>query len=386
MQIALVHMRHRHVGGTERYLNQIATHLAECGDEVTIVCRSHEDAPHPAVRFVGLRPPAVGGAWRMWGFARAVERHLREHRYDVVFGLGKTWTHDVIRLGGGCHQTYLDIAHAATLRGWEKRMGVGWLKHRLALRIEQRALAPGAYRRVITNSEMVKRDVMQRHAVPADRVAVIYNGVDVERFHPRLRDSRGAEVRRACGFEPENLVILFLGTEYGRKGLTPVIEAFPDLIQARPHARLLVVGYDSARPHYQRLVTDLGLRAYVRFLGGRRDAENCFAAADLYVLPTLYDPFANSTLEALASGLPVITTAANGASELLTPGVDGSVLPAGSGATEVLRELLRWTEGDRCLKAAAAARALAESYSQERTARETRAVLEETAREKLSCQ
>jgi UDP-glucose:(heptosyl)LPS alpha-1,3-glucosyltransferase len=382
MKIALVHMRHRHVGGTERYLNQLAAHLADSGDDVTIVCRSHEEAPHPAVRFVRLHPPAVGGTWRMWSFARAVERHVRDHRYDIVFGLGKTWTHDVIRLGGGCHQTYLDIAHEATLKGWEKRMGVGWLKHRLALLIEQRALRPGAYRRVITNSEMVKRDAMQRYAVPADRVTVIYNGVDVQRFHPRLRDSRGAEIRRACGFEPEHFVVLFLGTEYGRKGLAPVIEAFPDLIQARPRARLVVVGYDSARPRYKRLVTDLGIQAHVRFLGGRRDAENCFAAADLYVLPTLYDPFANSTLEALATGLPVITTATNGASELLTPEVNGSVLQARPAAADVLRALLLWTEGYRSREALTAARALAEKYSQERTACETRAVLETVAAEK----
>jgi UDP-glucose:(heptosyl)LPS alpha-1,3-glucosyltransferase len=77
MKVALVHMRHKGIGGTERYLNQIAAYLAARGDDVTIVCRSHETASHPAVRFVRLRPFAMGAAWRMWSFAAAVERHVR---------------------------------------------------------------------------------------------------------------------------------------------------------------------------------------------------------------------------------------------------------------------------------------------------------------------
>jgi len=376
-------MRHRQVGGTERYLNQVAAHLAACEDAVTVVCRSHEEAPHPDVRFVRLRPAAVGGAWRMWSFARAVERHIQTHHYDVVFALGKTWSHDVIRLGGGCHQSYLDAAHDATLKGWERRTGATRLKHRLALLIEHRALAPAAFRQVMANSEMVKRDVMRRHVVPAERVTVVYNGVDLERFHPRLRHPAGAEVRHACGFAPDDFVVLFLGTEYGRKGLAAVVGAFPGLLRLRPRARLLVVGYDSSLPSYERLASGAGLSPVVRFVGGRRDPERCFAAADLYVLPTLYDPFANSTLEALATGVPVITTAANGASELLTPEVDGSLLPPGAGADDVLRALLWWSEGDRCRAAAPAARAVAEEHGQDRTARETRAMLERTAAEKV---
>jgi UDP-glucose:(heptosyl)LPS alpha-1,3-glucosyltransferase len=318
----------------------------------------------------------------MWSFARAVEHHLERHRYDVVFGLGKTWSHDVIRLGGGCHQTYLDTAHDTTLTGWQRFVDLGQLKHRLALRIEERALAPVAARRVITNSDMVRQDVIRRYSLGEERVNVVYNGVDLERFHPRLRSTTGTELRRASGFESGDFVVLFLGNEYGRKGLTPIIEAFPELLRNCPESRLLVVGYDSSRSLYERLASRAGVASRVRFLGGRRDAENCFAAADLYVLPTRYDPFANSTLEALASGLPVITTTSNGASELLSPGIDGSVLPAKPTCEEILRELLVWSEANRRHSARSATRALAERHSQARTAEETRAILAEVATEK----
>ena len=376
MNVALVHLRHRETGGTERYLNQVAAHLAEHGHAVTVVCRSHERPPHPGVRFVVLRSLCVGATWRMWAFAQAVERHVRLVPYDIVFGLGRTWSQDVIRLGGGCEQTYLDLAHPHTLRPWERIIGHGRLRHRLSMAIERRALRPGAYTRVITNSAMVKRDVISRYAVPEEKVAIIYNGVDLERFHPRQRDDRGAELRRACGFRAGDFVVLFLGTGYGRKGLQRILRVFPALVRERSGARLLVVGYDSSQPAFERQAADLGIHSQVRFLGGRRDAEACFGAADVYVLPTYYDPFANSTLEALASGLPVITTATNGASELLTHHVEGSILPRDAGNEALLRELLVWADHERTRDGGQAARRLAERHPQEETARASTEVLE----------
>jgi UDP-glucose:(heptosyl)LPS alpha-1,3-glucosyltransferase len=377
MKVALVHLRHGHTGGTERYLDQIATHLAERGDDVTIVCRSHENAPHPNVRFVTLRRPVPGSAWRMWAFAKDVEHHVTTSHYDIVFGLGKTWTHDVIRLGGGCHQTYLDLAHKATQSPCERWLGRSRLKQHIALSIEASALAPAAYRRVITNSAMVKGDVVRRHGVPAQSIEVIYNGVDLERFHPDRHRDRAVELRHACGFTADDFVVLFLGSGYGRKGLDALLDAFA--IMASPRARLLVVGYDSAQPAYERRAARLGIAPRTRFLGGRRDAEVCFAAADVYALPTLYDPFANSTLEALASGLPVITTTANGGHEVLTHRETGSVLPVTDSPQALSAELLFWSERAGRVERA---RSLAEKFPQAHTARETAAVLDKVAEEK----
>jgi UDP-glucose:(heptosyl)LPS alpha-1,3-glucosyltransferase len=372
-------MRQRGTGGTERYLNQIAEHLGGAGHEVTIVCRSHEEAPHPAVRFAVLHPLAFGAAWRMWSFARAVERHVRSVRYDVVFGLGKTWTHDVIRLGGGCHATYLELAHEASLQAqpWGGRRSP---KHRLAVAIERRALRPGAYRHVITNSDMVRRDVCRRHGVPPDLVSVIHNGVDLVRFHPRRKPTEGLAVRRYHGFEPHHFVVLFLGSGYGRKGLDLVLTAFPPFLATCPQARLLVAGYDSAQRHFENQAERLGLGEQVAFAGGRRDTEAYFAAADLYVLPTLYDPFATTTLEAMASGAPVITTSRNGASEIMQHRMHGSILTAEAGAQDLTGELLWWAQSERAGAAGAAARAVAERHSAQATAEATVNVLEKVAR------
>jgi UDP-glucose:(heptosyl)LPS alpha-1,3-glucosyltransferase len=370
MRMALVHMRHATTGGTERYLNHVAEHLARRGHDVTIVCRSHEAPPHAGVRFEALRPLAIGATMRMTSFARAVERHVAHAHYDVVYGLGKTWSHDVVRLGGGCHQTYLDRMGGAVGR-----------KDRQALEIEARALAAGGPRRVVVNSKMVADDVVRRHGVARERLRLVYNGVDLQRFHPRHRSGRGAALRNSIGIGEDDLAILFLGTGYRRKGLDQALGAFALLAAEKPEARLVVAGRDANPDAYRQRARDLGIDARVRFLGPRTDAEICFAACDLYLIPTRYDPFANTTLEALASGLPVITSRGNGGSELLEEGVDGSVIAEIE--VEPLANALRaWCDRDRLHDAAARARETAELHPIERKCAETEVVLEEVAAEK----
>jgi len=368
-------MRHAPVGGTEQVLDRLAARLAEGGHEVTVVCRSHAAAPHPDVRFQVLRSPSLGPAWRMWAFARDVERHVAEAGYDVTLGLGKTWAHDVIRTGGGSHQTYLERA-----RPHEHRLpGDGWLKDRVALAIERRAYAPGSYRRVIANSRMVREDIVRRYDVPAEAVEVVYNGVDLERFRPDNRE-RGRALRAALGLSPEQLVLLFVGGGFGRKGLGRLIDALPTLVRVHPRAVLLVLGRDSTQREHAGRAAERGVSESVVFLGRRPDPEVCYGAADLYVLPTWYDSFAFSVMEALASGLPVVTTSLAGASELIEPGVHGAVLPGACGPDELGAALLEWSDRERLADAAPRARARAEEHGIGDAMARIERILVETAR------
>ena len=378
MKIALVHIRHAHSGGTERYLNHISRFLAERGHEVTIVCRSHVEPSHPKIRFAVLHGFAIGGAWRMKSFAQSVEQHVRESSYDLVFGLGKTWTHDVVRMGGGLHGTYLKLAHDETLSTFDRITGKGKSKQRLALEIEKRAFAPGAVRRVITNSKMVARDVAQQHSVPEEIIDVVYNGVDLERFdRPKHADAARA-LRAECRFADDDAVLLFLGTGYGRKGLDLVQAAFAK--SAPQNARLLVVGFDSSRASFESRGAELGIRERSRFLGGRLDPEVCYAASDFYCLPTRYDPFANSTLEALASGLPVITSDSNGGSELIERGVQGDVVSVDGGSEALAAAIEPWFDAEKRAAGRAAARALAEQHDIESKLEQTERVLLEVVK------
>lgn len=383
MRICLTHMRHAHTGGTERYLNYLAHYLCGRGHEVTIVCRSHKASPHPKARFVVLHNFALGPAWRRWAFARAVERYVREHghEFDVVFGLGRTWSQDVVRMGGGCYQTQIEAmaGFLGAARGRSTRLR---LKDRAGLVIERRTFTPGAYRRVIANAQMVKRDVMQRHGVPETAIEVIYNGVDLERFNPRHRDGGGAKIRREAGFGAEHVVFLFLGSGFPRKGFDLLLEAFPAVLKAQPNARLLVVGKDSGQQAYEARAAKLGIAQAVKFLGGRGDAEACFGAGDVYVLPTRYDPFANATIEALASGLPVITSRTNGGGELIEPGVQGSLVSVGEGVEALAQVLVEWCDPARIASGARAARVLAERHDIDSKMQATEELLRAVADEK----
>jgi UDP-glucose:(heptosyl)LPS alpha-1,3-glucosyltransferase len=329
------------------------------------------------VRFECLRTLALGGAWRAWSFARAVEGHLAERDYDLVVGLGRTWTQDVLRLGGGCQRTYLELAHRATLTPRERLLGSGAWKHALAVRIEERALRD-EHVHVIVNSHMVRRDVRARYGLGDERLSVILNGVDLARFHPSAKDAAGAAKRRELGLGRRDCVVLFLGTGYARKGLDLVLEAFPRLAAQRGDVRLLVAGFDSARARYEARAAELGLGARAVFVGGTLAPETLYAAADVYVLPTRYDPFANSTLEALASGLPVVTSTTNGAAELLDEGC-GSSLEVAAGPEPLADALVRWTAPERRRAGAAAARARAEEHGEESKFRVTEALLERLA-------
>lgn len=376
MRVALVHMRHAQSGGTERFLNALAVELAERGHETTVVCRSHEALPHPAVRFQVLHGPALGSAGRMLAFARAVERHVERTPYDLVVGLGKTWSQHVIRLGGGCHASYLAKAHRTTLTPWERLLRSDRRKHRLALAIEARALAPGNYRAVIVNSEMVLRDVRARYDVPLQRIVKIPNGVDLERFRPQLRATRGAELRRSLGLDDDALVVGFLGTGYGRKGLDRLLGAWPAVHAAEPAARLLIAGRDASPARFEALARRAGVSSSVRFLGPSDEPERFLAACDLYALPTRYDTFALTILEALASGVPVVTTTDAGGAEVLDEGRHGTVVDGAASDAALAEALLPWCDRERLDAARGACRARAEHYPKERAARETAAVCE----------
>lgn len=380
MHIGLIHMRHAPVGGTELVLNRVARHLAERDHDVTIVCRSHGEAPHPKVKFAVLRSAVMGAAWRMWAFAKDVEKHVTGGPYDVTLGLGKTWTHDVVRTGGGSHRTYLELAAPHVGGGWERRIGTRHLKDRLSMEIERRAYAPGAYSRVIANSTMVRNDIQRRYDVPDDRIEVVYNGVDLERFNPRHAE-RGEALRRALGLTPDQFVILFVGNGFGRKGLARLVDAMPLLLGARPSARLVVVGKDSTQSEYKRRAEHLGVDGAVLFLGERHDVEVCYAMADLFCLPTWYDSFAFSIVEAMASGLPVVTTQLAGAAELVEDGLQGTVLRGAAEPEELGTALVDWSREDRAAAAAESTRTRAEGYSIADSLSAVERILLEVARE-----
>jgi len=357
LKLVLTHIRHAATGGTERVFDQLARRWVSAGHQVTVLCRSFQPAAEQqtGATFVRLRSTAVGAAHRHWAFARDVERWVeREGRdHDAVLGLGRTWTQDVLRLGGGCHATFVEGL------SWRERLRP---KHRLLLALERKVLTGRNTRFFVTNAGMVKDDICERFHLDPERVHVIYNGVDLERFHPGRLESDGVRVRVELGISPDAPVVLFLGTGYARKGLARVLRAFAQVVRTRPEAQLVVVGHDSGQGRFEAMARRLGIAAVTHFVGRRTDPEAWYGAADVYTLPTHYDPFANSTLEALACGVPVVTTRTNGGAELIDDGVQGTVLAAPDDPDCVAQAVSSWLDHERGAQGRRAARLRAQEH------------------------
>ncbi len=378
MHIALTHLRQAAIGGTEQVLNALTRHLIVAGHDVTIVCRTHETAPDPRARFVTLHPRTWSKAGRLWAFARDVESHLTRAHYDVVLGLGRTWTQDVVRTGGGTYASFLEHARRFSDTRLERRLGLKRAQHKAALEIERRAFAPGAYRRVIANSRMVARDVERRYAVSPRDIALIYNGVDLERFRPPASSER-RRLRTEWGLGDGEFALGFVGSGFGRKGLDRLLEALPSVVARENAAHLFVLGHNSNQRAYAARARRLGVAERVRFLGARNDPERFFAACDVFVLPSWYDSFAFSILEAMACGVPVITTEWAGASELVVDGRHGQVLGGDVGAPALADAIVAWLVRERIEEARVGLRRQAEKFGFERTLAEIERVLVEAA-------
>lgn len=326
LTIGLVRRGYSETGGAEAYLKRLGRGLNAAGHAT----RLFTDATWPARDWPG------GGITRLRGdsarhFADELQRLNPNTQCDLVLSLERVWGCDVYRAGDGIHQAWLRrrAAVASWARGWVSRFNP---KHREILELET-ALFGGGAGRVIANSEMVKREAQQCYGYPADRIEVVPNGVPLADFQP---DPAAREIRRQnLSLRDDDVAVLFVGSGWRRKGLRFGIEAIESLGK---NFRLLVAG-DSPR----RVATG----RFVRRLGAVRDLQPLYAAADIFLLPTIYDPFSNACLEALAAGLPVITTRANGFSEIIESGVHGTIIDAATDLTQLREALLFWAERDR---------------------------------------
>jgi UDP-glucose:(heptosyl)LPS alpha-1,3-glucosyltransferase len=328
-RIAIVRARYNPFGGAERFVQRALGALAARGVEVTVIARRWpQGAPAAgelAPRMVRVDPFYVGSVWRDWSFARAVRRLLARESFSVVQSHERIPGVAVYRAGDGVHATFLEQRRRAVprWRAWALRANP---YHAYVLATERAMFTDPALRAVICNASMVRDDIRSRFGVPAERLHVIRNGVDLDRFRPPS-DAERAHARRALGLSDAATAFAFVGSGFERKGLAAAIRALARLAGERD-VRLLAAGSDRRAARYRRLAASLGVGERVRLLGGVEDVVPLLWAADAFVLPTLYDPFPNAALEALACGLPVVTSTGSGASELVRDGVNGWVVDA----------------------------------------------------------
>jgi len=349
MRIGLVRRGHSATGGAEAYLLRFAAEAKRIGHFPVLITTN--DWPDDRwvggeiIRIDGRTPGEFANAFR------ATETHC-----DVHLSLERVPGCEVFRAGDGVHAAWLD-RRAAFEPFWKR--ATRWMnrKHGEIMRLERDVFNPDATQSIIANSRMVRDEIIERFSFPAERIHVVYNGLTA--LVPVV-DREAA--RKAYGIEEGTFCALFVGSGWERKGLRTAIDA----VEMCEDTSLLVAGRGPA---------DLHRADSVSFVGPVSDLAGLFSAADVFILPTWYDPFSNACLEALASGLPVLTTRANGFSEIITPGVHGDILDAGD-ALAFAESMDRWKVAGRDPASAELRRSRAAEFSIERNTRETLAILE----------
>jgi UDP-glucose:(heptosyl)LPS alpha-1,3-glucosyltransferase len=318
MRIAFMHRR-LSGGGTEADLRRLATGLAARGHELHVFC-AHADAAVPGAVVHRVPILRAGRVARLLSFALAAPRAVAAGRWDVVVGFARTLRQDVVRAGGGTHRRYLACMEAAGLR---PRMRGPY--HRAILWIERRAYAPGGHRRVLTVSERARREIAEDYGVPRERIDVVYNGVDLDRFSPARRAALGPGVRRALGVPPSTRLCVAVGTGFRRKGFDLLLRLWREA--PPPDTSLVLVGGDERLARYRRAAAAPPLAGRVTVTGPRPDVDAILAAADVACLPSRQEAFGNVVLEACAAGVPVVTSGRAGAAELLDGELAALVVP-----------------------------------------------------------
>lgn len=359
MKIALVRRGYSSTGGAEAYLRRFAGALTQAGHQPTLFTTNdwpqEEAAPFAVERLgTGLGPKA---------FAEALAARQEMLPVNYTFSLERVPRCDCFRAGDGVHAAWLK-RRARFEPIWQSLFRKFQPKHRELLALERQLFSEGGAGRVIANSGLVRDEIVANFGYPAERLHVVYNGVP-----PALDEEESArartELRQKMGLSPEQYVVLFAGSGWTRKGLRYAVRAIEGVQGVEP--LLLVAGRGRRRgmPHSPR----------VRFLGPVSGGlARVYALADAFVLPTIYDPFSNACLEAMAAGLPVITTRANGFGEILAPG-EGEVLAEPDNVPALTAALSAWADPARRAAVRTPLRAKGALYSMERNLRESLAVV-----------
>ena len=379
MKIALVnHAFSLSHGGLERFSVNLATALHRDGHDVHAFAQQFRDLPAGVTEHV-LRVPRKPSFLRILGFHRRAARAVGEQTFDVVYGLARFAPLDVYRMGDGVQKHWMRLRYP--LAAWRWFNYLINPAHLCNLYLERRILTGSDCRRIVTNSQLCKEHAQRYYGIPADRIDVVYNGVNHEVFNPESMAARRDAVRRELGLKEDALAVLHVSNNWRRKGLSVLLRAVSQLGPRGKHVHVIVVGRGRPQP-FLKLADGLGMAARLHLVGETREVQKYYAAGDLMVLPTRYDPFSNVCLEAMACGMAVITTTENGAAELIRVGENGYIQNDPQDANELARCLEHCLDRERIEAMGRKAWKTALPFTREKNMEATLAVFSRLLREK----
>ena len=349
-------------GGAERYTVDLAAALTARGHEVSLVATTFAGVTGAQqIRLSAAAPTRLGTYIR---FLDALDAHLAVEQYDIVHAMLPVRRCDVYHPHAGLAVEAIDSGHEK-YDGFRRPLAAlanRFNRKRQHFAAVERALLSGAHPPVVLClSEYVKATVRKHYSLPQKKLATLFNAVDLNKFDPGARAEAGDEIRRRFNIAPNAVAALMIAQDFQRKGLTTAILALP---KDNALLILLVVGKEPAE-HYEKRAAAAGVQDRVVFAGSTTDPYAFYRAADFFVLPTRHDPCSLVVLESLAMGVPVISTAMNGACEIMSDGVHGFVLPDPRDVVALSRCYMRLTDDSARRAMSAACLALRPRLSQE---------------------
>ncbi|MCH9632095.1 MAG: D-inositol-3-phosphate glycosyltransferase [Chlamydiae bacterium] len=309
-QVVVLKSRVAHRGGLERYAIAIAKSFALKEAKVTLLTTGPTiDVPLVKVISLGNHPKLNIQAISF--FDKAVQKWLAANPHNIIFGLDRNSHQTHYRAGNGLHSVFLERKCTNIL---SKALAKINPKERLILKKEKILFRNPKLQILFTNSNMVKNELEQTYQVPSEKIQVVHNGVDFKSYV--FNDDSKKESLKKLQIPSASTHLLFIGNGYKRKGLKHLLETLSLFPSWNFH--LSIIGKDKNISKFQKLANFLQLSKKVTFFGHTKNLIPHYQAADCLILPSVYDPFANVTIEALSMGLFVITSQYNGGSEVIT--------------------------------------------------------------------
>jgi UDP-glucose:(heptosyl)LPS alpha-1,3-glucosyltransferase len=371
LKIAIVLDRFVPSRGGESYFSSLAGELCKRGHEVHVFAMAAEKTEAGEYQPHRIPVLAFPGSLRILSFLFNSARAVKPYDFDIIHGVGRSLAMNVFNPHGGVEKAYLRQEFASinsrSYRAYKLMKRYLSPQHYLKVWIQKKQVLSDRVEKIIAISRMVKEDIIRYYGVPEGKIEVVFNCVDLVRFHPRNREIYRRGKRTDMEIDENTVVLLFAGNNYRLKGLEPLLRALVFLKEWFPDSpfRLVIAGRGQIR-RYQRMARALGVSDLALFVGPVKEIERYYAASDIYVHPTFYDSCSLTVLEALASGLPVVTTRFNGAADAMPSEGGGKVIEDPADVENLAGSISLFFDEGRRRAAGVVARQWIESYPPDR--------------------
>ncbi|MBI5682898.1 MAG: glycosyltransferase family 4 protein [Deltaproteobacteria bacterium] len=395
MDIALIRKSYTPYGGGEVFLSRFTKELVRKGHICHIFANKWDDGKSevrglPPNVSIGGQRSEVGNQnpniifhqvktfgpsfLRILSFAVNSYFAVKKAQLDVIVSFDRTLYQDICRAGDGCHREWLihrekawGMGHGAWVRRTIRKV-ITCLNplHFTLLYLEKKLFNSKKLKFVIANSNRGKEEIIRHYKLPEEKICVIYNGIDIKKFDLKGKDESRRAFRKRFNISDGAIILLFVGSGFERKGLGFLIKAFGLLkVNGYDNIKLLVVGKGNIKKYFN-LALESGIEKDIIFTGPLKSVIDCYYAGDVFCLPSIYEPFSNACLEAMAAGLPVVTSRINGASEILADKEDGMIIEDPANPEEIAEKIIPLLDIDKRNKMGVQARKKAEDYTIEK--------------------